>query len=88
MWAFQAAWINHTTVVLRISVDTPDGMPIYVRYWKASDWSTLKHKQYVPLVDGGISPQPSFGDLTASTTYRVEMDFVDTFDSPADRARR
>ena len=82
VWAFSAAWINHTTVVLRISVDTPDGMPIYVRYWKAGDWSTLKHKQYVPLVDGGISPQPSFGDLTASTTYRVEMDFVDTFDSP------
>ena len=84
----EARGIDPNTIDLRIVIaSSPDGLPLYVRYldnedWKSGDWSSVKHTQ-IPLTrKGHITPLPLLEDLEPSTIYRIEIDRVETFDSP------
>ena len=67
------------TVDVRLEVWHPDGNPLYVRYQDTSDPMSVRYKQQRLTKKGyaviGLS-------VDASTHYKVEVDFVDTFDSP------
>ena len=67
------------TVDVHLEVWHPDGNPLYVRYQDTSDPMSVRYKQKRLTKKGyehiGLPVQ-------ASTHYKVEVDFVDTFDSP------
>ena len=67
---------NATTVNVHLEVWNPDGNPLYVRYTGGGE---VRYKQQ-RLTKKGY-PVISL-PVEASTHYRVEVDFVDTFDSP------
>ena len=67
---------NSSTVDVHLEVWNPDGNPLYVRYTGGGE---VRYKQQ-RLTKKGF---PVIGlPVEASTHYRVEVDFVDTFDSP------
>ena len=69
---------NDSTLWVRFRVLNPDGNPLYVRYTNTgtstvgNDQYRLTRKEDVKLVLSG---------LEADSWYRVDLDFVDTFDS-------
>ena len=70
---------NSSTVDVHLEVWHPDGNPLYVRYQDTSDPMSVRYKQQ-RLTQRGY-PVISL-PVEASTHYRVEVDFVNTFDSP------
>ena len=70
---------NSSTVDVHLEVWHPDGNPLYVRYQDTSDPMSVRYKQQ-RLTQRGY-PVISL-PVEASTRYRVEVDFVNTFDSP------
>ena len=67
---------NSSTVDVHLEVWHPDGNPLYVRYRGGGE---VRYKQQ-RLTKKGF---PVIGlPVEASTHYKVEVDFVDTFDSP------
>ena len=67
------------TVDVHLEVWHPDGNPLYVRYQDTSDPMSVRYKQQRLTKQG----YPVIGlPVEASTHYKVEVDFVDTFDSP------
>ena len=67
---------NSSTVDVHLEVWNPDGNPLYVRYTGGGEVRYAQQR----LTKKGF---PVIGlPVEASTHYRVEVDFVDTFDSP------
>ena len=70
---------NSSTVDVHLEVWHPDGNPLYVRYADTSDpMSVLYAEQRLTQKGYPVIGLP----VQASTHYRVEVDFVNTFDSP------
>ena len=70
---------NSSTVDVHLEVWHPDGNPLYVRYQDTSDPMSVRYAEQ-RLTQKGY---PVIGlPVEASTHYRVEVDFVNTFDSP------
>ena len=70
---------NSSTVDVHLEVWHPDGNPLYVRYADTSDPMSMRYAEQ-RLTQKGY---PVIGlPVQASTHYRVEVDFVNTFDSP------
>ena len=70
---------NSSTVDVHLEVWHPDGNPLYVRYQDTSDPMSVRYAEQ-RLTQKGY---PVIGlPVQASTHYRVDVDFVETFDSP------
>ena len=70
---------NSSTVDVHLEVWHPDGNPLHVRYQDTSDPMSVRYAEQ-RLTQKGY---PVIGlPVQASTHYRVEVDFVNTFDSP------
>ena len=76
---------NSSTVDVHLEVWHPDGNPLYVRYQDTSDPMSVRYAEQ-RLTKRGY---PVIGlPVEASTHYKVEVDFADTFDSPRLRSAK
>ena len=67
------------TVDVHVTVWHPDGNPLYVRYQDTSDPMSVRYASKRLTTKGEVVVGLP---VQASTHYRVDVDFVDTFDSP------